>query len=123
MGELKGGIGGRFSDFLDEQGVQAEMEAAALRALALTSPERREHTACMGPVTVKVAYDVDAKVWYVESSDLPGLNVEAPTVERLQEQLSLAVADLIEAAGEEGYFDIPIEIIAHLSLRARRHAA
>jgi hypothetical protein len=74
-------------------------------------------------IVVKVAYDAEAQVWYVESSDLPGLNVEAPTVERLQEQLPLAVADLIEASGEEGDFDIPIEIIAHSSLRARRQAA
>ena len=74
-------------------------------------------------VVVKVAYDTEARVWYVESSDLPGLNVEAATVETLHEQLSLAVADLIEASGEEGDFDVPIEIIAHSSARARRRAA
>ena len=74
-------------------------------------------------VVVKAAYDPEARVWYVESSDLPGLSVEAATVETLQEQLSLAVADLIEASGEEGDFDIPIEIIAHSSARARRRAA
>ena len=74
-------------------------------------------------VVVKVAYDTEARVWYVESSDLPGLNVEAATVETLHEQLSLSVADLIEASGEEGDFDIPIEIIAHSSARARRRAA
>ena len=74
-------------------------------------------------VVVKVAYDTEARVWYVESSDLPGLNVEAATVETLQKQLSLSVADLIEASGEEGDFDIPIEIIAHSSARARRRAA
>jgi predicted RNase H-like HicB family nuclease len=74
-------------------------------------------------VVAKVAYDPEARVWYVEWSDLPGLNVEAATVEQLQEQLPLAVADLIEASGEQGDFDIPIEIIAHSSLRARRQAA
>jgi hypothetical protein len=81
------------------------------------------HTGDMTLVVVKVAYDPEARVWYVESSDLAGLNVEAPTVEKLQEELPLAVADLIEAAGESGDFDIPIEIIAHSSLRARRQAA
>ncbi|WP_174300857.1 DUF1902 domain-containing protein [Caulobacter sp. S45] len=33
-------------------------------------------------VVVKAAYDAEAGVWYVESSDLPGLNVEAATVEQ-----------------------------------------
>ncbi len=74
-------------------------------------------------IVVKVAYDAEAGVWYVESSDLPGLNVEAATVEQLREQLPLAVADLVEASGEQGDFDISIEIIAHSSARARRRAA
>ena len=76
----------------------------------------------MTMVVLKLAYDPEARVWFVESSDLPGLNLEAATVERLQEQLPLAVADLIEKSGEEGDFDIPREI-AHSSARARRRAA
>lgn len=44
-------------------------------------------------------------------------------MEKLQEQLPLAVSDLIEASGELGDFDISIEIIAHSSLRARHKAA
>ncbi len=71
-------------------------------------------------IVVKAAYDPEAGVWFVESSDLPGLNVEASTVEKLQEQVPLAVADLIEASGAGEDFDIPIEIIAHPSARARR---
>ena len=75
----------------------------------------------MALIVVKAAFDPEAGVWFVESSDLPGLNVEAPTVEKLQEQVPLAVADLLEASGEAGdEFDVPIEIIAHSSVRARR---
>ena len=74
-------------------------------------------------VLVKAAYDTEARAWYVERSDLPGLNVEAATVEALRDQLPLAVADLIQASGREGGFDVPIEIIAHSSARARRSVA
>ena len=77
----------------------------------------------MSLIVVKVAYDAEAGVWFVESSDLPGLNVEAATVEKLKEQIPLAVADLIEAAGDTvGDIDVPVEIIAHASVRARRLA-
>ena len=72
-------------------------------------------------IVVKARRDPEAKVWFVESSDLPGLNVEADTLEQLEQQLSLAVADLISEGnlegGEDGY-DIPIEVIAHTSTRA-----
>ena len=77
----------------------------------------------MALIVVKAAYDAEACVWFVESSDLPGLNVEASSFELLRTQVPLAVADLIEASDENGGdFDIPIEIITHSSARARRHA-
>ncbi len=34
-------------------------------------------------IVVKAAYASEAGVWFVASSDLPGLNVEAPPVEKL----------------------------------------
>ena len=78
----------------------------------------------MALIVVKAAYDAEAGVWFVESSDLPGLNVEASSLELLSIQVPLAVADLIEASDASGGdFDIPIEIISHSSARARRHAA
>lgn len=45
----------------------------------------------MALIVVKLAYDAEARVWCVESSDLAGLNVEAATIEALQVQLPLAV--------------------------------
>lgn len=74
-------------------------------------------------IVVKAAFDEEAAVWYVESSDLPGLNVEAPSMEALRDTIELAAADLIEAASDGAAFDIPIEIIAHASARARGRAA
>lgn len=72
-------------------------------------------------ILVKAAYDDDAEVWYVESSDLEGLNVEARTVEDFAHQVTLAAQDLLEAS-DTGAFDVPIEIIAHKSTRVRSPA-
>jgi predicted RNase H-like HicB family nuclease len=72
---------------------------------------------------VKAAYDDEAQVWYVESSDLPGLNVEADSLEELIAKLSPAVQD--DEGGLEGLDlgviegEIPIELIAHASSRVR----
>jgi predicted RNase H-like HicB family nuclease len=75
-------------------------------------------------IVVKAARDEEAQVWFVESSDLPGLNLEADTLDALMEKLPGAVLDLIEegalhddaiGAGR----DVPIELIAHASTRLR----
>jgi predicted RNase H-like HicB family nuclease len=55
----------------------------------------------------------DAGVWFVESSDLPGLNLESKTLDGLRERLRGAVTDLLEAAGRKDELDVPIELIAH----------
>ncbi len=75
-------------------------------------------------IVVKAARDPEARVWYVESSDLPGLNLEADTLDALIEKLPGAVLDLLEegALGERPELasgDVPIELIAHASTRLR----
>ena len=67
---------------------------------------------------IKAARDDDAGVWIVESSDVEGLWVEGATFEEFCRAVSDAVSDLL---GDEAH-DIPIEIIAHASLRARAAA-
>jgi len=67
----------------------------------------------MAPILVKAAFDPDAGVWFVESSDLPGLNLESETLDGLRESLRGAVTDLLEAAGRKDELDVPIELIAH----------
>lgn len=74
-------------------------------------------------IVVKAAYDSEAQIWFVESSALFGLHLEAATLEQLRDKLPGAVIDLLEAAGEVGELDIPIELIAHASTRARSLAA
>lgn len=66
---------------------------------------------------VKAARDEEAGVWFVESSDLDGLHVEGETFEAFRENVAAAVADLLEDEA-----DIPVEIIAHQSLRVRAAA-
>ena len=74
-------------------------------------------------IIVKAAYDAEAGVWYVEDSDLAGVNAWAPTVQELSEKLPAVVLDLLEEEGDSDPDDVPIEIIAHMSTRVRRAAA
>ena len=74
-------------------------------------------------IIVKASYDDGANVWFVESSDLPGLSAEAGTLEALAERLPAIIFDLIQENGLGGQYDaldaIPIEIIANISTRVQ----
>ncbi len=74
-----------------------------------------------GTLVVKLAFDSEAQVWFVEASDVPGLNLEAASLDDLRAALPGAILDLLEATAERD-FDIPIEIIAHASSRVRGRA-
>ena len=50
-------------------------------------------------IVVKAAYDLEAAVWYTESSDVYGLRIEAPTLDALVERVPGAVLDLLECEG------------------------
>lgn len=81
-------------------------------------------------IVVKAARDDEARVWFVESSDVPGLNAEAETLEALIEMLPALVQDLIDEGAlddADGAYasnrDLPIELIAHASTRLPARAA
>ena len=76
-------------------------------------------------IVVKAAFDPEARVWFVEDSDLHGLNAEGATLEELVEKLPDVVGDLLEANGfdAEGAREVPIELIAHARTRVRLGAA
>lgn len=75
-------------------------------------------------LTVHAAFDDEAGVWFVESSDLHGVNAEAPTLDALVAKLPDVIFDLLDegetAAGEE----ISLDIVAHRrsAVRVRRAA-
>jgi predicted RNase H-like HicB family nuclease len=70
----------------------------------------------MRVAVLKAAFDEEAHVWYVESSDIEGLHVEGDTFEAFRRNVATAAADLLEDDGTE---EVHIEIIAHASVRAR----
>jgi predicted RNase H-like HicB family nuclease len=76
-------------------------------------------------IVVKAAYDAEAAVWFVESSDLAGVNAEARSIEELLDKLPGVILDLLEEEGpiEDGDLDVPIELVAHASTRVRRSNA
>ena len=73
-------------------------------------------------IVVRAAWDAEAAVWFVEESDIAGLNAEAPTLEELRDELPGLIADLIEdneAALRSR--DIAVEIVAHAHTTSMRH--
>jgi Domain of unknown function (DUF1902) len=60
-------------------------------------------------ITVKAAWDAEAKVWYTQDSTLPGLNLEAETLDELRNKLPGAIEDLLEGSGARV---VPFQIIA-----------
>ena len=75
-----------------------------------------------GLIVVKAACDAEAAVWFVESSDLEGVNAEASSLEALLPKLPGVVLDLLEQEGLDE-IELPIEVVAHASTRVRRSTA
>lgn len=83
-------------------------------------------------IVVKATRDDESGVWFVEHSDLPGLNVEADSLEELVEKLPNVIQDLLEAHdaesgdgddGEGHDRDVPISLVAYAHTRVRVRAA
>ena len=80
-------------------------------------------------IRVEAAHDPEAGVWFVESSNLPGLNAEADTVDALARLLPALIMDLVEEAEKDGgdgdgisERDVPIELITYTSTKLRLRA-
>lgn len=48
---------------------------------------------------IQTSYDPEAKVWWAESEDLPGLVSEAPTLDALIDRVTAVAAELLVANG------------------------
>jgi predicted RNase H-like HicB family nuclease len=66
----------------------------------------------LSQITVVAARDEEAGVWYVESSNLPGLHTEADTFDALKAKLPGLVEDLIELNRVDLHGEVKIEVIA-----------
>ena len=75
-------------------------------------------------VTVHATFDDVADVWFVESSDLHGVNAEAPTLDALLAKLPDVIFDLLDEGDTAAGEDIVLEIVAHArsAVRVRRAA-
>ncbi len=62
--------------------------------------------------TVHIEWDEEAKVWYVQESDVPGLCIEAATIERMSERLSEIIPELLAANGIEPADEVPFDLLA-----------
>ena len=64
-------------------------------------------------IVVQVAYDAEAKVWWIEKSDLFGLHAEGATLEELRDKLPGMITELIPD-NEPTWInhDIDVEIMA-----------
>jgi hypothetical protein len=67
-------------------------------------------------IAVKAAHDPEAGVWFVEESNLFGLNAEAETLEGLVDKLPAVISDLLEPA-ESGDTEVPIDVVVRVSTR------
>ena len=76
--------------------------------------------------TVTVSHDEQEGVWFVESSNVPGLNAEAPSFDALVEVISEVAPELIAAnvpeAAHAGAGSIPV-CVQHVVNMRRAHAA
>jgi hypothetical protein len=70
-------------------------------------------------VSVTAAYDPEADVWYVANSNLPGLNADERSLQRLSAKLLGMARDLLDEEGAPEDQDITIELTAHMSMTLR----
>jgi predicted RNase H-like HicB family nuclease len=70
-------------------------------------------------IVVKATWDPEAQVFVAKSEDVPGLVTEAESIEALRGKLPGIIQDLLDANDGDPEIEIPIEIVAHASVRVR----
>ena len=77
----------------------------------------------MAGYTVKITWDDEARVWYVDESDVPGLCIEAATVDLMAERLAVIIPELLDENGVESSADVPFDLLAARHAVAHRRRA
>ena len=70
---------------------------------------------------VRVAWDEEASVWYVEDTDIPGLAAEAATLDELRGKVPVIIRDLLEDEADRPD-EIEVDLIAYAHDRVRTAA-
>lgn len=92
-----------YLDYPQERAIYYPQESRDCRILAAM----RKHE-----VIIRAAWDEEAHVWYVASSDVPGLSTEADTIEALGAKLMVMIPELVELNGlPETGSEVPIDLL------------
>ena len=73
-------------------------------------------------ITVHLDFVPDARVWFVQRSDVHGLRIEAATIEEMVERIPGAIQDLLDDGDGLNAHDVPVEVVAHRSTSVRLDA-
>jgi predicted RNase H-like HicB family nuclease len=76
--------------------IKKQSGAFRVRPLKAVMPVRKSGAR----FTVTAAWDPEAGVWYIASSNLPGLHLEGATPKELYAKLPGAIEDLLEGSGQ-----------------------
>lgn len=74
------------------------------------------------PINVTIGWDKDAGVWVATTADVPGLAVEAKSLDTLHRKVMAALYDLAELNGfADGGDEIPVHLMTKEFLAPARH--
>ncbi|WP_347138492.1 DUF1902 domain-containing protein [Paracoccus sp. SSK6] len=75
------------------------------------------------PINVTIGWDQDAGVWVATTADVPGLAVEADSLDKLHQKVMAALYDLAELNGFAREGDqIPVHMVTKEFLKPVRYA-
>lgn len=75
------------------------------------------------PISVKIGWDNETDVCVATTADIPGLAVEAESLDRLHQKVMAVLYDLAELNGFAGDGDqIPVHMMTEEFLKPARHA-
>jgi predicted RNase H-like HicB family nuclease len=72
---------------------------------------------------VQIEWDVEAKVWYIEDSNIPGLVGEATTLEAMMTLLQVRIPEMLEENNCPRNHDIPLRLLTATYLAQMQKAA
>jgi hypothetical protein len=72
---------------------------------------------------IRVKWDAEAGVWYIEDSNVPGLVGEAATLEAMMALLQARVPEMLEENGCPRDDDIPLRLLTTAHLAQMRQVA